>query len=322
MSAQSESFSARTKAELVRLQNRHAGCEKAELAAAVQACGSLVIRRNTLILEMATENAALARRWFGFVKAYTGQTAQLLARQNNRLHKRSTVLLQIEGHETVLALLAQLGVWADGRILRTLPGFIRRTCCKRAYLRALFLACGSVTNPEKAYHLEWVFREMLLAQSTQALLATMNIDAQLIVRKQHVVVYVKDGDSISDILAGIGAHNAVFAWENARALHQVKNQVNRAVNCETANLKKTVNAAMRQVACIRYLAEHGILEKCPGPLREAADARLSEPDATLAELAAMMSEPTSKSGMNHRLRRLVELAQQAGYEESERKDKH
>lgn len=319
MSAQSESFSARTKEELVRLQNRHAGCEKAELAAAVQACGSLVITRGTLILEIATENAALARRLFGFVKAYTGQAAQLLARQNNRLHKRSTVLLQIEGRESALALLSQLGVWEAGNLLRTLPAFIRRTCCKRAYLRALFLACGSVTNPEKAYHLEWVFREMQLAQSVQALLATLNVDAQLTVRKQHVVVYVKDGDSISDILAGIGAHNAVFAWENARAMHQVKNQVNRAVNCETANLKKTVNAAMRQVACIRYLAEKGILEKCPGPLREAADARLSEPDATIAELAEMMSEKTSKSGMNHRLRRLIELAQQAGYEERESK---
>ena len=193
-----------------------------------------------------------------------------------------------------------------------LPDNYTRTCCKRSYLRGLFLACGSITNPERAYHMEWVAHDEQMAQNVQTLLAELNIDAQQSKRKHQYIVYLKDGEGITRTLAQIGAHNALFAMENTRILHEVKNKVNRSVNCETANVTKIVNASMRQVQCIEYLAKSGRMATLNASLRQAADARLNNPQASLIELAQLMSPVATKSGMNHRLRRLVELAEQSG----------
>ena len=264
-------------------------------------------------LRIATENAGLARKLYTVIKDIYGQRATVLTRENRRLNMHDTVLLDLYGKEIVLPFLTELGIYSDGSLLRTLPTAYRRTCCKRSYLRGLFLACGSITNPDLAFHMEWVFHDEEMAQSVQSLLAELNIDAQISQRKHQYVTYLKDGNGISQALAQIGAHNALFAVENARILREVKNNVNRSVNCETANVSRTVNASMRQIQCIEYLAESGRMARLPAHLRQAADVRLQNPQSSLPELAALVSPPTTKSGMNHRLRRLVELAEQSGF---------
>lgn len=308
-------FSAQAKQELVRIVLHDADCKRAELAAVVQACGSLVLSRGQMQLEIATEQAALARRMFGFIKEMTGQSVQILARQNQRLHKRNTYMLRLQGRDVVLSLLSRLGVWNGLGWVRMLPHNIQKTCCKRAYLRALFLACGSVSHPEKGYHMEWVFKEEELANTLARLMETMEIHAHRMQRKTAWVVYLKDSEEIGTLLAMMGANRAILEHENERIMRQMKNNVQRAVNCDTANLQKTVEASVRQTNCIRFLIEKEILRDLPGPLRAAADARLEAPDASIVELAGMMSPPIGKSGMNHRLRKLVEIAEEHGYRE-------
>lgn len=308
-----QSFASTTRDELLHVVPRHRLCQKAELCAAIQVCGSLVISEGSLCLRCTTENAALARKLYTDIKEATGERVSILTRENRKLHRRDTVMLDLCGRDIVLPFLSDLGIYEDGYLLRTLPDLYTRTCCKRSYLRGLFLACGSITSPDKAYHMEWMLHDAEMAQNVQTLLAELNIDALLSRRKQQYVIYLKDGESIAQTLAQIGAHNALFAMENARILHEVKNNVNRTVNCETANVAKIVNASMRQVQCIEYLAKTGRMATLPASLRQAADARLLNPQASLLELAQLMSPPATKSGMNHRLRRLVELAEQSGY---------
>ena len=308
-----QSFAAATRDELLHIVPRHMPCQKAELCAAVQVCGSLLLSKGDLALRIATENAGLARKIYTFIRDITGVHASLYSRENRRLKRRDTVLLDMGGRDVVLPFLMELGIYKDGVLSRSLPAFATRTCCKRAYLRGLFLSCGSITNPERGYHMEWVFRNEGMAQNAQALLASLNIDAQRTRRKSQHVVYIKDSTRIAAALAHMGAHNALFTVENTRILHEVKNNVNRAVNCETANVNRTVDASLKQIACIEHLANIGKLAKLSARLRQAADARLNNPQASLAELSQMVSPPTSKSGINHRLRRLVTLAEQSGF---------
>ena len=248
-------FSAQAKQELVRIVLHEADCKRAELAAVVQACGSLVLSRGQMQLEIATEQAALARRMFGFIKEMTGQSVQILARQNQRLHKRNTYMLRLQGRDVVIPFLSRLGVWNGLGWSRMLPHNIQKTCCKRAYLRALFLACGSVSHPEKGYHMEWVFKEEELADTLAQLMETMEIHAHRMQRKTAWVVYLKDSEEIGTLLAMMGANRAILEHENERIMRQMKNNVQRAVNCDTANLQKTVEASVRQTNCIRFLIE-------------------------------------------------------------------
>jgi hypothetical protein len=308
-----QSFAAAARDELLHVVPRHKPCQKAELCAAVQVCGSLFISQGTLGLRIATENAGLARKMYAQIRELTGERVVIMARENKRLKQPDTVLLELSGRDVVLGFLHELQIFDEGNILRGVPSFAVRTCCKRAYLRGLFLACGSMTNPSRAYHLEWVFHDEEMAQNVQVLLAELNISAQHSVRKNQHVIYLKDGEGIAQTLAQIGAHNALFALEDARVLRSVKNNVNRAVNCETANVNRTVNASMQQVACIEHLAQTGKLAKLSASLRQAADARLVSPQASLIELSQSLSPPCGKSCMNHRLRRLVSLAQESGF---------
>ena len=308
-----QSFASAVRNELAHIVDKNTLCQKAELCALVQVCGSLVLSGGALLLRIETGSASLAKKIYSSIAQFTGRRAKMFLRGNPRLNRRDSVLLDLAGENVVLPFLQNLQIYQDGRIRRTTPAYASRLSCKRAYLRGLFLSCGSITNPERAYHMEWVFRYEEAAQNCQALLATLNVDAQRSVRKAHHVVYLKDSEDIARTLAHIGAHNALFKLENVRILAQVKNNVNRAVNCETANVNRTVDASIRQIACIEHLAKTGRLATLPAALRQTADARLSNPQASLAELALLLSPQVSKSCINHRLRRLVAMAEQSGF---------
>ena len=195
----------------------------------------------------------------------------------------------------------------DGRLIPDAVVY-KASCCKRAYLRGAFIACGSVTDPGKEYHFEFV-TDGVRAQTIIDLLEFFEIEAKMVERKKYNVVYVKDSDRIVDILNVIEAHVALMAFENVRIVKDVRNSVNRRVNCEAANLGKTVMAANRQIEDIEYLQSHNIFEELSDELKETALLRLEYPDSSLSELGKLHGVPVGRSGVNHRLAKLSEIAQ-------------
>lgn len=187
---------------------------------------------------------------------------------------------------------------------------LKNDCCRRAFLRGSFLCLGSMSNPAKSYHLEYVCGSRRQALQIAEIIGTFGIDARITERKRHFVVYIKEGEAIVDLLNIIGAHISLMDLENLRIVKEVRSSVNRRVNCETANISKTINAASRQMEDIIYLRDHYGLNCLPEHLREMAEVRLEHEDASLKELGEYLDPPVGKSGVNHRLRKLKELAEE------------
>ena len=199
----------------------------------------------------------------------------------------------------------------DGKqtqILRTDGLLLQRTCCKRAFIRGAFMAAGSISNPNKAYHFEIVCRRMEQALQLQEIMGYFDMEAKIVERKERFVLYLKEGAQIVDMLNVMEASVSLMNLENVRILKEMRNSVNRRVNCETANINKTVSAAVRQIEDIRKIRDTVGFGSLPYQLAEIAQARLDHPDATLKELGAGLHPPVGKSGVNHRLRKLAEIA--------------
>ena len=184
-----------------------------------------------------------------------------------------------------------------------------RSCCRRNYVRDLFLCCGSVSDPRKEYHLEWSCGSKEQASQLKEILLSFGKEAKAVLRKKVHVVYFKDSEDIVDLLNLMGAPISMMEMENQRILKGLRNSVNRRVNCETANIGKTVSASRKQISDITFLEESGILRTLPESLRKMAELRLQYPDTPLRELGDLAVPPIGKSGVNHRLRRLTEIAE-------------
>lgn len=185
---------------------------------------------------------------------------------------------------------------------------VQKDCCKKAFVRGLFLAAGSVNDPQKAYHFEIVVHNRELAEEVKQVINSFTLDSKVVKRKKYYVVYLKEGSMIVDILNVMEAHVSLMDMENVRILKDMRNDINRRVNCETANIKKTVNAARRQIEDIEYIEQTKGLKYLNDSLRQLAEVRLEEPDANLQELGQMIDPPVSKSGVNHRLRKISSIA--------------
>ena len=178
----------------------------------------------------------------------------------------------------------------------------------KAFIRGIFLGSGSVNNPENKYHLEMILNTFENAKIVKELLEKMQINMKEMQRKSGYSLYLKEGEEISKILALIGANSAVLKFEEIRVFRDMKNNINRKVNCETANLSKTINAAVKQIEAIKTLQKEGKFESLSESLKEIALIRLENPDASLTELGQMLKNPIGKSGVNHRLKQLEQLA--------------
>lgn len=187
---------------------------------------------------------------------------------------------------------------------------IQKSCCKRAFIRGFFLASGSVNDPNKAYHFEIVTNTREMALVIKEVISGFSLEAKIVKRKKYYVVYLKEGSMIVDMLNIMEAYVSLMDMENVRILKDMRNDINRRVNCETANIKKTVGAAMKQIADIEYIEKTKGLKYLNKSLREIAEVRLSEPDADLATLGTMLNPPISKSGVNHRLRKISKIAEE------------
>lgn len=303
------SFAAQTKKELTLIE-ADACCEKAELSALIRMNGSVQLSNQRIILDISTENAAIARRIYSLLKKTFQLHTELLVRKKMRLKKNNVYIVRVPNQ--VQELLAELQIVSEGFLFTPgiSKGMIRNNCCKRAYLRGAFLAGGSVNNPEgSSYHLEIASMYEEHCKALCQLANRFDLNARCIERKKGFVFYIKEGEKIIEFLSIIGAHQALFKFEDVRIMKDMRNSVNRIVNCETANLNKTIGAAVRQIDNIRLLQREVGLESLPEKLREVAEIRLQHPDLNLKEVGDMLKGSVSKSGVNHRLRKIDELAE-------------
>jgi len=181
---------------------------------------------------------------------------------------------------------------------------------KRAFLRGAFIASGSFTDPQKSYQFELVTQHRWQAEELRELMADFGIHAHIMERRDRFVVYLKDGSAIVDILNVIGAHKALMEFENIRILKEMRESVNRKVNCETANIEKAVKAAGKQLEDIELIRRQIGLENLPENLQEICNVRLRNPEMGLSELGNLMTPPLGKSGVNHRFRKLSQMAEE------------
>ncbi|OYD08163.1 DNA-binding protein WhiA [Paludifilum halophilum] len=304
------SFASTTKQELTRIDSME-HCQRAELSALVRVNGAVQLNGEHIRLDVSTENNAIARRTYTLIKQLYRVQPEVLVRKKIRLKKNNTYVVRIRaGADKILQDLRILGERLE-RIRGIHSDLIIRECCRRAYLRGAFLAGGSVNNPDSvSYHLEIVSTYQDHSEDLCDLLNQYRLHAKWLERKKGFVVYIKEGDKIGELLNIIGAHQSLFAFEDVRIMKDMRNSVNRLVNCETANLNKTIQAAMRQVENIRLIEQEIGLDQLPDRLREIAEARVKYPEVTLTELGQMLpGRKVSKSAVNHRLRKLDHIAE-------------
>ncbi|NLW17910.1 MAG: DNA-binding protein WhiA [Firmicutes bacterium] len=303
-------FSEEVKRELTRISVTDQCCQRAELAALIRLNGSIEISRGDQWgLSVTTQNPATARVIFKLFRAVFGVQTEIYIRRKVRLRKNNVYLVRCRGD--VPALLRQVGLLeSDNGLGHGVAGWVvERQCCCRAYLRGAFLAAGAINDPQKvSYHLEITTDYEEQASVLCALMEREELTPKVVPRKKSFVVYLKESEQIVRLLNIIGAHTALLQFEDARIRKYMRNQVNRLVNAETANLSKTVAAAMRQTEAIRLLAQRQQLAQLSPALRQVAELRLAHPEASLQELGQLADPPLSKSAVNHRLRKLVQLA--------------
>lgn len=308
------SFSSEVKEELARNFGTARHCQIAEIAAIISLCGRIQISEfDEYKLSIHTENAGVARKYYSLLKKAFQINASLVIKRNLYLKKSYTYLVKVNEHEAALNILKAVKFLdQNGEIREDLGGIdhliLQQECCKRAFIRGAFLSAGSISDPEKNYHFEIVCTHEGKAKQLQQMIQRFHIDAKIVLRKKYYVVYIKEGAMIVDILNVMEAPIALMKLENVRILKDMRNSVNRRVNCETANINKTVSAAMKQVQDIHYIQETIGLGELTDGLAEIAKIRLKNPEATLKELGMMLNPPVGKSGVNHRLRKLSNKA--------------
>ena len=308
------SFSGEVKQELAHVMPEARHCQIAEIAAILSICGRVIISEDEqFALNLRTENISVARKCFTIVKkTFNMETGVSIAKNTSR--KQAVYEVKITNHKDAIRILQATKILdQDGEIREELSLvkniLVQQPCCKRAYIRGAFLAAGSMSDPNKSYHFEIVCTTEAKAQQLEAMINSFEMDAKIVRRKKNYVVYLKEGAQIVDILNVMEAHTALMNLENVRILKDMRNTINRKVNCETANINKTVSASVKQVEDIRYIQETIGLDELAEGLRELAELRLLHQDLPLKDLGELLSVPVGKSGVNHRLRKLGTIAE-------------
>lgn len=307
------SYASEVKKELTTLEV-HFGNAKAELMALIRMNGSLGLSNHRFILNVQTENPATARRIYSLLKQFYDVESELLVRRKMKLKKNNLYIVRLnKGSDYVLK---DLDILDGFQLKETVPlDFLDDDAKVRSYLRGAFLATGSVNNPEtSSYHLEIY---SLYEDHNQTICEMMNrysLNARTAKRRSGYITYLKEAEKIADFLSLIGATSSMLKFEDVRIMRDMRNSVNRIVNCENANFNKVADAANRQIESIKYLDKKIGLNNLPVKLQEIAIARMAHPEVSLKELGELVpGGPISKSGVNHRLRKIMEQAEKMGF---------
>lgn len=303
------SFSQKAKDEAAKLAIFNDNSSLAELMAYVRYVSSISFISGKVAVSFRVQKAALARRIFTIIRMIYNTDLDVDISKMTQLKKMNIYTIVLSDTDIVMQMFkdTRLEGFLD---VNKVPSMVRESDeMRRSYLRAAFLAVGSITNPERGYHLEMLFESEFEANEVKELMNVYGLGAKYVRRKENYITYLKGAEAISDFLTVIGAMRAVLSFENIRVVKDVRNNANRRTNCETANIQKTVDASTRQVADIEYIDERLGLENLQDDLRELALLRLDNRDASLAELGRLMSPELGKSGVNHRLKKLAEMAE-------------
>ena len=297
------SFSSDTKKEIVEKREKAEHCRIAFLSGILSSVGYL------------KENSINIRIEKDYIQKYVERSLKDFLRIRFKDEENLSLdifirdgVISVSNPETVRKLITSLKLSCeDGRLVPNRVNF-QKDCCKRAFFKAVFLAAGSVTDPEKGYHLEIAFADKEMAVFLCEILSRFEINFKIIQRRNEYIAYLKDSDDIVNCLSIVCASSAMMKYENVRIYKELVNSVNRGVNCDTANLNRIAVAAANEIDDIRLIESEKGLDSLPDSLREIADLRLENPYISLKELGELLSPPIGKSGVNHRLRRIKLLA--------------
>ena len=280
---------------------------KIEASCLLRMGGSIILgMKGAVGIRLATANNAVARRLLGILKKQYELPTNVLVRQGLNLRKKNMYTLSVEPYIGGRQALEDLALWP---VTEQIPrSWLKSMEARRAFLRGAFLGGGSVNKPQSDYHLEFMTGNENFAKEIIHVLRLFHIHAGLTERKEEYVVYLKEGDAVTNCLQIMGAQSALMEFENVRIMKTVRNQINRQVNCETANLQKVVDAAVRQVKAIRIIDREIGIDELPEKLRIVARLRWDNPEASLKELEELMDGELSKSGIGHRLKKIEALA--------------
>ena len=310
------SFSIKVKNELANHISNATHCRIAELAALISMCGSVMIdENNNYKIRIKTETQPTAEK----IKKLLWKTFKvdvgISTRENAYSKVGRTYTLLVGDHQQALKILQATKLINENNEIGenfsiTNNIVIMKDCCKRAFIRGAFMAAGSISDPNKSYHFEIKCNSEKKAKQLIELLENYNIDGKMVARKGGYVVYIKEGEGIVDVLNVMEAHVSLMEMENVRILKGMSNYYNRQVNCETANIKKTVATSVRQIDDIDFIIQNKGIDYLPEKLQDIAWVRKENPDASLQELGEMLDPPLGKSGVNHRLRKICQIAQE------------
>lgn len=307
------SFSNDVKNEIARLELGEKDECLSEITALFRVNGTLNYSAGNFSLRFLTENNPIARRIYSIFKKLYSYEAGIQISNNNQLRRKSNYRIIIDNPNIVENFLTDAGFEVsqfalyDENIKKEL---INTDAKRRAYIRGSFLGAGSVINPERHYHLEIVTSSDGYSKNIIKLLKSFNISSNKIERKNNSIIYLKDSEMISDFLSLVGAYQALLKLENIRALRDLKNNVNRVINCETANMDKTIDAGLKQVKVIKKIDEKIGIENLPENLKVVANLRLQHPAYSLKQIGESVNPPIGKSGVNHRLKKLLDIAKE------------
>jgi len=306
------SYTDNIKEELYQSDLKRECCKIAALCAVLRLCGSMEIGvDNSLSLRLDTENEHAA--WFAYklVRDMYGYDSGVMERRQQRFKDYRSYTVEIADQGVTKKLLYDSGILINldtGLFMEhKLPtGLLSRDCCRKAYLKAVFLCQGRCSNPRKTYRLEYIVKDMGQAETVSNILKGFQLNSHITRRRDGIIIYINEAEQIISMLSIIGANKALLDMENIMIMKQIRNHINRAVNCETANLDKVTFAAQRQIDDIKLLISCGEYNSLADSEKQTAEARINNPEATLSELAQLMG--VTKSGINHRLRRISDRA--------------
>ncbi|AZR74784.1 DNA-binding protein WhiA [Anoxybacter fermentans] len=304
------SFADEVRNELARIIPERRCCQRSELTALIRSNGTLSITQRQIGLILKTDNAAVARKIFKLIKANYNLFTEIMVRKKMRFHRHNSYQVKIPPQKGTREMLIEAGVLDSMyRFNYKLDhDLVARECCSRSYLRGTFLGAGSVNHPDRGYHLEFSFDHEEYARELLDFFNSFQLNGNMTFRKNSHVIYFKNSDDIATFLNLIGAHSALLKYEDYRVMKNIKNDVNRRVNCETANLEKTITASMQQLEDIQLIADKYGIDSLPASLQEIARLRIAHPYVSLKELGQLLNPPLSKSGVNGRLRRITKIA--------------
>lgn len=307
------SFSSNVKQEIVQHFSKGLHCSIAELSAITNLCGEIIYLNDKFWLKIQLDNYLLIKKCFTILKNAFNIRGEVCVRVFKNSRKGRIYTLIVRNSDEVVKLLKGMGIgyfeentWKLNNKID--PLITKSMCCSRSYIRGAFLCAGSVTDPNKNYHLEFVFSSKTFAYELQKMINNFELEPKLIERKEHFVLYLKEGEQIVDLLNIIEAHVALMEFENIRIMKEMRNDINRKVNCEAANISKVINASVKQIEDIRLIDEMMGIKELPENLKEIAEIRLEYPHTSLKELGTYLNKPVGKSGVNHRLKKLSILA--------------